>query len=273
MAVALAGWLNVPERHELIACGVRSFASLEDLEPQKAFKNLRALFRQIEHKVDPHIFIPHGGAGYPCHTLVELPVHPEVKVPTLHVPEISRKILEGSSQLADLKFEASSGNITELHQQNFRDSLSILAQKDHVLAKTLIRQLGPQLNLILPLFDGRGLDGLLISGRDGITKHAQSPKRAQSAGFNVPNASGSTSKGHRLDASKRQRAEEGDDNDNDENSKLNKQDPPLPSPPLKKATRPRLMCPFKAKCPITHCWKNGRQFTSQGFDTIHHLRA
>jgi hypothetical protein len=256
----LKHWLDVPHRHERIACGVTDFPSLEDLEPQT--ENLKALSRQIEPNVDPHIFIPYAGAGYPYHTKLELPLHPKVKVPTLHVPEISRKFSDVGSHFADPKPEAGLENITELHHQNFRESLSILAQKDHVLASTLIRRLGSQVNLILPLFDGHGLEDLLLSGRDGITEHAQSSQPAQAAGSHVPNAGFSTSKEHRLGESKRRRVEEGDDNENDENSKRNEQDDPPPAPRSGKATRPRFKCPFNAKCPIAHCWKNRRQCKS-----------
>lgn len=266
----LGRWLASPERHEAIACGVRS-GSFGNL-PHRG-ESLKLLSSQIDPNVDLHsarIFEPQAGFGP---RQLELRMNPEHKVPFIGLPDISRILSDDSSQIADLNPEDNFGNITETHRENFRESLSNLAGNDQALADRLIHRLGAEVNLILPLFDGRGLDALLLSEHKGNTEHAQHSKPAQSAGSTVPSARDSTSKGHTQGASKRSRDAERDDNGKDQNSKRNKKDPPSspPIPPPKKAITPRLKCPFCAKCCITHCRKNGRLSTSQGYARIHHI--
>ncbi|KAH8598883.1 hypothetical protein B0O99DRAFT_28831 [Bisporella sp. PMI_857] len=272
-SVRIERWLRFPERHEVIAYGLqsRSFASLPDLDDHK--ESLRLLSSKVELNVDHHlvhIFEPQTGFG-PRQLEIRMP--PEDKIPFVGLPDITGIASDDSSQVADLNPEDNFENITETHHENFRESLSHLAANDQVLADLLIHRLGAEVNLILPLFDGSGLDALLQPEHSGNTEHAQGSKPAQSVGSRVPNTRSSTSNKRTQGVSKRSRNIERDDNGKDQNSKRNKKDPPssLPTLPVKKATRPRFKCPFRAKCCITHCRKNGRLSTSQGYALIHHI--
>jgi len=234
---------------------------------------MRPISTQIEPNVDPYsarIFEPQAGSGP---RQLELQMNPDNKGSFVSLPEISGIASDNRSQVATLNPEDNFENITETHRENFRESLSNLAAKDQVLADLLIHRLGAEVNLILPLFDGRGLDALLLPEHSGKTEHAQGSKPVQSAGSAEPKARCATPKGRTQGASKRLRGAERDDNGKDQNSKRNKKDPPSspPTPPSKKATRPRFKCPFCAKCCITHCRKNGRLSRSQGYALIHHI--
>ncbi|KAH8669472.1 hypothetical protein BGZ60DRAFT_527955 [Tricladium varicosporioides] len=267
----LLRWQSYPERYEVIACGLRSgsFASLTDLHARK--ESLLLLLNQIEPIVNPQpprIFEPQVGSGP---QQFEPQMYLEQKVSFVGLPKISRITLDDGSQAADLNPEDNFRNIMETHRDNFRGSLLNLAGKDQALANRLIHRLGAQVNLILPLFDGRGLDALLLPEYSGKTEHTQYPKPAQSVGSTVPNARGSMLKGRGQGSGKRSRDAERDDNGKDQNSKRNKKHPPSSPPSSKKATRPRFKCPFNAKCCITHCRKNERLSTSQGYAQIHHL--
>jgi hypothetical protein len=270
--VPIRRWLHFPERHEIIACGLRSrnCAKIPDLDTYG--ESLRLLSSQIEYNVDPYparIFEPQAGFGP---RQLELRINPEDKASFVDLPDISGIALDDSSQVADLNHEDNFENITKTHRENFRKSLSNLAANDQVLADLLIHQLGAEVNLILPLFNGRGPDALLLEEHGGKTEHAQGSKPVQSASSTVPNARYSTSNGCTQNTNKRSRDAE-HDNRKDQNSKRNRKDPPpsSPAPPSKKASRPRFKCPFRAKCCITHCRKNGRHSTSQGYALIHHI--
>jgi len=264
----LGRWFQSRERYEDIACGIRS-GSLENLT--HLVESLRLLSSQIDPSVDPHsarIFEPQAGFGT---RQLDLRMRPEHKVSFIGLPDIPRVLSDDSSQVEDFHPEDNFENITETHLENFRESLSNLAANDQALADRLIHQLGAEVNLILPLFDGRGLDALLLSEHSGTTEHAQHFKPTKPAGSTAPNARGSTSKGRIQGASKRSRDAERDGNGKDQNSKRNRMDPPASPQPSEKAARPRLKCPFCAKCCITHCRKDGRYYQTQGFTEIHHM--
>jgi hypothetical protein len=262
--IMLETWMNTPERHEQISFALPTggHGNLTRL-----MESLRIILDEADPAVDPQsarIFAPQAGFGS---RQLELP---KLKVSFAGLPDIPRAVLD---KLRTPDPEDNLENITEAHHANFRQSLSNLAVKGPVLAHRLVQQLGPKLGLILPLFDGRGLDALFFSEQNGITEHPRNSKPARSNGSAVPKAKSSTSKGHSQGGSKRSRDKERDDNDNedeDHNSKRNKKDPAPPTPPSKKVVR-RFKCPFRAKCPITHCRKKENFHQTKGFASIHHL--
>jgi hypothetical protein len=243
--IQLGRWVHSFERHEAIACGISSegFKSLLGLgEP------LRLLSSQIDSNVGPNsvrIFEPQATVKP---RQLELPIYPRPNVFYVTLPDTPRVLPDDRSQASDLDPEDDLEDIKENLRVNFRDSLSNLATNDQLLADRLIHRLSAEVNLILPLFDGRGLDALLLPEHSENTEHAQDSKPAQSAGSTVPNAKGSASKSSTQGASKRWMDRERDDDRNDQNSKRNKKDPPSlpPAPPPKKAIRLRFKCTFSA---------------------------